>query len=227
MDFSISKLNQHHNEVIEQWHHKYNDLLNFFLSKNKIETMIDIGANTGGAIEFILSKTSINKLYAFEPVLENFNLLQTHLLTTKYANPVNEYTLFNKAIVYDNNTEVIEVWNIEDNPGTCFLKTVKDDGLLRLHGREGFYTGHTFSCTTLEKSLPNNILIDFCKIDVEGSEWNILEHSDFIKNNVKVIWVEYHWFNEQQSIEFVKKHLPMFNIINVHHSNIWLEKNEK
>ena len=53
-------------------------ICNYFLKENKgkIQTLIDVGAHRGESIKFFNKYFSINKIYAFEPRLDNFEILK-------------------------------------------------------------------------------------------------------------------------------------------------------
>lgn len=221
MDLSETKLNNHHNAVLNEWKTRYDNLTDRLFKTRNIDVLVDIGANTGGAIEFILNKTKVNQIFAFEPVLENFNLLNKNLdIFQKNHHFI--FQTYHKAIYYGQ--DKVEVWGIDDNTGGMFPKNVQEEGYLSLHNRVGFSFNTTFDCTTLEKELSNIKKVDLCKIDVEGSEWNILKNSEYIKNNVDTILLEYHWYDEQKTRDFILQNLPMFDIVEVCYSTFWLQK---
>jgi FkbM family methyltransferase len=223
VDLSETTLINHHNAVLNEWKTRYDNLTDrLFESRLKnIDTLVDIGANTGGAIEFILNKTKVNHIFAFEPVLENYQLLNKNLDIFQ-KNHNFKFQTYQKAVYYGQ--DKVEVWGIDDNTGGMFPRNVKEEGFLQLHNRVGFSFNTTFDCTTLENELKHIDKVDLCKIDVEGSEWNILKNSEFIKNKVNTILLEYHWFDEEKTYQFVLENLPMFDVKEVCYSTFWLER---
>jgi hypothetical protein len=82
------------------------------------------------------------------------------------------------------------------------------------------YDGKIFKLETLEHFL--NTPADLVKIDVEASEYNILEHSELIKKS-KHIFVEWHNKEMDYVIEFIKKHLPMYEIYKQYEQHTFLK----
>jgi hypothetical protein len=71
------------------------------------------------------------------------------------------------------------------------------------------YPSKIFKLETLEYFL--NRPADLVKLDVEASEYNILENSNLIKKS-KYIFVEWHNKTMEYVIDFIQKHLPMYEI---------------
>jgi len=53
---------------------------------------------------------------------------------------------------------------------------------------------------------------------------NNYENFEFIKNKVNTILLEYHWFDEEKTYQFVLENLPMFDVKEVCYSTFWLER---
>jgi hypothetical protein len=82
------------------------------------------------------------------------------------------------------------------------------------------YDGKIFKLETLEYFLDSPA--DLVKLDVEASEYNILENSELIKKS-KVIFVE--WHNKPISFveEFIKQNLSMYEIHSQYEQHTFLK----
>ena len=207
----------HHASVYREWQEKYTDLVNEIFEKKKIKTFLDIGANTGAVIQFITDRHQLEKVYAFEPFETNFLLLREFIqrnLSGKF-----EFELHDKAIFYG--VESAKACGTGDgNTGGMFLSNVRDEYV----SISTVETGPIFKCSTLEKELSHVDHVDLAKIDVEGSEWNILENSSFLKDKTNDILLEFHWLDEEQSKSFIRKHMPDFEIVTILSNTMWLSR---
>lgn len=210
--------NLHHQSILNEWLEKYEKTLDLIFEQCVIDSFLDIGANTGAVIEFILSKKSLKKIYAFEPDIDNFQILTGKL--SSLASPNTHYELFNKAVYYG--LEKSRVFGCNDgNPGGMFLEGVNSE-FANNGGSE--ISNQVFYCVQLEESLSHVDKIDLCKIDVEGSEWNIIENSRFIKEKTNNILLEYHWLNEKNALLFVERNLPKHQVVDVVQNTIVMKK---
>lgn len=223
MDLSRERLLRHHNDILTTWNDSsYQIILDEIIKNEKIESLVDIGANTGAVVEVICGLNPVKSVYCFEPLKENFEILQEKLKDLESKDV--QIHAFRKAIFYG--AEKVNAYGVGDgNPGGMFLQDVA-----QAFGPTSKYdtispTGATFECAKLEDFFLNNEIIDLCKIDIEGSEWNLFLNSSFIKKNVRNILLEYHWLSLADTINFCANYLPMFEIVRVSkHDCIWLRK---
>jgi FkbM family methyltransferase len=208
----------HHNSILYEWSWKYDNLVNEILNSNKILSFLDIGANTGAVIEFILKKQKIANIYAVEPLEKNCEMLQS--LQKKYNSEEINMHIFPLAIYYGI-TEAQACGIGDRNTGGMFLDAVVNDLELKHNTMK---TGFVFKCDTLENILRDTESIDLCKIDIEGSEWNLIKHSSFLKTKIKNILLEIHWLDEPKAIDFLNNYLSEFSIIKIVHNTIWLKQ---
>lgn len=207
----------HHSAVYAEWHEKYTGLVEEIFEKKNVKTFLDIGANTGAVIQFISERHKLEKVYAFEPFETNFLLLR-QFIQDRFANDF-EFEAYNKAIYYG--AEFAKACGCGDgNTGGMFLSNVRDE-YAKIPTVE---TGPVFSCTTLEKELQHVSHINLAKIDVEGSEWNILENSSFLKDRVDEILLEFHWLPEEEAKKFIGEKLPNFEIVTTLSNTFWLSR---
>lgn len=150
------------------------------LVANKPLTVIDIGANVGYFSLFMLSDFSGSKVYAFEPILMNFKLLQQY----KEENKNLAFTVVNQAVGGQQGKIVLnyDAGDQFTTSATIFDNKTEPDQV-------------EVQCTTLEAIIEKNKLnkIDFLKLDCEGSEYDIVYGaSSKVLDKVSVIAIETH-----------------------------------
>jgi FkbM family methyltransferase len=204
---------QHWQFSYDQWKFRekhYVDLVEY-LNKNKIKSYIDLGANTGGVCSVLLeSIESLEKCYLFEPQSTNFEFMRN-----KFQDD-SRVTCHNFGIFYTDQDH-IELFRCDNNIGgyTAIKHNDKFDP-----------TGDVMEVRKLEDFEFSEI--DFLKIDVEGSEENIILNSSYI-NNVKFIELELHerLLDEEVSRDFLEKNMKTHSIVNelsCFPSHVFLEK---
>lgn len=152
----------------------------------KPRVVFDVGACVGGWSGTVLSKYQPKKLYAFEPFPENY----THLKQN-----VPDAHALNLGIWYGKKTARAK-WR-GSNIGAIFIDEVDETDCME--------TGVSFDLATFEElDLP---IPDLIKLDVEGAEKNIIEHSEMVKDTPQLI-VEWHFTGFEDAAEFFGKHLP-------------------
>lgn len=154
-----------------------------------VKVAYDIGANVGGFSVVLQRRFNDIKIYSFEPDKENCDYL-------KQKSP--DTILIEKGIYYGKKTAKAQLNN--DNIGGYFLEGIHE---------YGGDVGKIFELTTLEElgiDAP-----DLIKMDVEGSEKNIIENSSIVKDCPHLI-IEWHFPNEDP-IAFFEKHLPKHKIV--------------
>ena len=130
------------------------------------DVIIDIGANVGMISIYLAKKYPFLKIYAFEPVKENFANLQKNLVLNNI--PEGTVTAFNCAVTSDGRDVIMNINPY--NRGGCAT-------------REIFATEHNYSVgncnvpsVTLEGIFKKHSIerLKLLKIDCEGSEYEIL-----------------------------------------------------
>lgn len=224
MQITEYKLIQHHIDIINEWNRYYTGLIDNIFTNQTISSFLDLGANTGAVIEFILSKKSIPKVYAIEPLDNNYQLLQS--IKERFSSENISIKTFPLAVYYGL-TEAKTYELGDNNTGGMFLDGVKNEleSIIEQKLMKPIETGFTFKCDTLENILSDVKSIDLCKMDVEGSEWNIIRHSSFIKEKINNIILEFHWLTRDEAIKFLNEHLSNFSIVDFVHNSIWLKNN--
>jgi len=144
-----------------------------FLNLKKKNIFIDIGANKGYIIDQILLIKKNTKILAFEPFDKYFFFLK------KKYNRNLQVSLFNKAVDKNISSKYFYYNNKKIDAEAFSLKKNR-----RFNKKKKVFT------TTLDKELENTN-IDIIKIDVEGSEYNVLQGSkNIIINNKPVLFIE-------------------------------------
>lgn len=121
--------------------------------------MIDLGANIGAVSVFAASLDSNIKVYAYEPEVNNFELLQRNLK----KNRVNGQVSTIKQAVSDYN-------------GTSHISNSQGNSMLTADKH-----GEKVNVITLKEVFTHNKIkeCDVMKVDVEGAEYEIFTKADF------------------------------------------------
>lgn len=151
------------------------------------DVIIDIGGHIGLFNIYASQFCKTGKIFSYEPIKENFNLLKENLK----INGLDDKLVFNYAVSSIN--EKIKI----------FLST--DFAAHSMHidtGKNIFVQS-----TTLEKIFEDN-QIDKCnllKLDCEGSEFEILKKlKEYYFKKIEKIILEYHIYNNNMDIDEIK-----------------------
>jgi FkbM family methyltransferase len=209
---------KHWNTTINEWSNEdyFKHVVNILKEKN-IKTIIDIGANVGGVAEILLNNiSSIEKVYLFEPQINNFNYMFKKLKNNK------KVIFLNCGIYYGHHHLKIMNYAQHDHVGAY---TVVEDV-----NKINSYKEPQIEFQLFELEFFNFGNVDFIKIDIEGGEYNIIEHSSFLQT-VNFIEIEVH---DKFNADYFKKYFPNHSIIldgyyqdynNISHLNhIFLQK---
>ena len=153
------------------------NLLKKNLKKKEI-IFVDIGANVGNYIEFINKIFKIKALYCFEPQLELINnLKEISYVKKKYIFP---FALSDKK-------KQKNFYQYEIPSQSSFYKQNNNyNSLLKIKKIQKIQTN------TFDEIFTNNLKIDFCKIDAQGEDFNILKgmKKNLKRGNIKILKVE-------------------------------------
>lgn len=233
--------NEHLIYTINEWENSehsifFLNMLSIIFKNNDIKVIYDIGANVGGtAIVFLNYATekqkNVDKIYCFEPEKENYKSMCENIKKYGYENKCvcNEYGIFygkKESKIYSiywdsevcvdggNNCggyicdEEIAKKSAENLEGSRYIGESyiddSDKNIIKLDELENF-------------DLPDP---DFIKIDIEGSELNLIENSVLLKK-AKYIFVEFLW-KDIDKYDYFLKYLPEFEIINDEGNDILL-----
>lgn len=191
-----------------------------FLKDKNIEYIADIGSNVGEVSKIFLEEfDTIKDIYAYEPQSQNYDFLSKRFLDEERLHPIKRGIFYgdNQSHLYNNG-----------GSGSYTVALSNCDGRI-------LSPVETIDLVGLEnENLP---ILDLVKLDVEGAEYNILKHSDFIKKT-KYLIIEFHPFGmdgidfeknlpaigqllreervsyiKKYTDSFIKKYLPNYNIV--------------
>ena len=138
-------------------------------------SVLDIGSHIGLYAMYISQKSPKTKIFCFEPVKDNFNLLKENISNNLLEN----VRICNSAV--SNRVEKGEIFLSEDQSA---------HSLVQKSGRR-----EKIDTTTLENIIDENHIerISVLKLDCEGSEYDIIDSlSDEILKKIENICLEYH-----------------------------------
>ena len=142
---------------------------------NDNDSIIDVGAHIGLFSLFASQFCKKGKIFSFEPIKENFELLKENIR----INDITNISLFNEAI--SNTTSKITLYQNEDEAGhSKFIKTSKSIQVNSKAFKEFIDEREIEKCGLL-------------KLDCEGSEYEIIESlpPKYFEKFKKII-IEYH-----------------------------------
>lgn len=125
------------------------------LLSNKIDLVVDVGANIGW-YSLLAAKKKAQKVHAFEPVPEIFTLLEKSVIHNGF-----EQIVCHESVVTDHEGEATLYLNPHTNKGLASI--VRNSG----------YGSLVCGAVTLD-SLFGDQTIEILKLDVEGAEPNVL-----------------------------------------------------
>jgi len=168
------------------------------------DVVIDIGGNIGMVSILLAKKYPFIKIYAFEPVYENWKNFKRNIK----INNVNNIRLFNLAVAGNNSFAKIEHdYNI--NVCSSLIKN-----FVSQRKKQISTTRNTIKTITLDDILLK-FKIDKCKllkIDCEGSEFEIFYNSKLL-NKIEYLTGETHSFdnkknNRESLLKYLEKYFP-------------------
>ena len=167
------------------------------LNRNRITSYVDLGANTGGVCSVLLEKIkTLEKCYLFEPQIDNFNFMEDNFRSDERV------ICHNFGILYTDK-KFVDLFRCDSNVG----------GYTTIKANENFnLSGDQMEVKRLEDFGFHQV--DFIKIDVEGSEENIILNSTLLKE-IKFIELELHerLLDKKIAIEFLEKNMKSHSII--------------
>jgi FkbM family methyltransferase len=180
------------------------NVVGLFLSNRNVKTIVDIGASSGLSALMFLDYPVVEKIICFEPDENNYKDLLINL--GPYMDKVIPY---NFGIYYGK--EESDVYGIGDNsPLGYFIDGVKENSLGEFYKDSAVkYGGKKFKLSELEKHV--NFPVDLIKMDVEGSEYNIVPNSTIVKET-KYLIISFHNYPFTYVYDFIRKNLPEHDI---------------
>ena len=149
---------------------------NIFKKKNII--YVDIGTNEGNFIDFLNSFCNFRKIICFEPIKE----LTDKIDIKKYSNKI---LIYNVALSNKNGIKNFYQYSISSQ-SSLYRQRNLFKSLKKLKRK--------FKVKTIkfDDKFKNYKNIDFCKIDVQGEEWNVLlgMKKSLVNKKIKLIKIE-------------------------------------
>lgn len=187
-----------------EWNHP-GQLQTFDILKNKsIKHVVDIGANVGIFTDLCFQHFSPIRVDCIEPHPDNIATLKLNFDSRKEV-------VLHQCAVYYGITESTSRNPIDEpvNTGGYILSSVPPEHLGRFADKLYEHPNLIFSVSTLEAQLAE--IPDVIKMDIEGSEYNVIENSTILKE-ARFLIIEFHNHTEDYLRIFLQKHLPMFTI---------------
>jgi len=147
----------------------------------KGDTVIDIGAHIGVFSIYAAELSQTGKVYAFEPFIDNFAMLEKH----KAINKKDNLLVYNKGVSNTSGTQ------------TLYLSPDNNTGGHSLHLKNFSSKTIDIKTVTLKSFCDTERIdkIDFLKMDCEGSEFEIIQSDESILQRVNKLIMECHPYN--------------------------------
>ena len=162
------------------------DLVEKLLEPNS--TVFDIGANTGDYTSFIIGLNNSSQIYAFEPLPEAFQKLQTRFAASPMVGNLHLYQL---GIFNASTTKTI--WHCVDIPE---LSSIYDRQLNDPIKSYNFnYQPIEISTISLDEFCTKHQinLINYLKIDTEGAELDVLHGAEQLLANSQIDYLQFEY----------------------------------
>jgi FkbM family methyltransferase len=173
-----------------------NELNSFFKTKN-VKTILDIGACDGLDSIKYAKFFPFSKVYSFEPLLNNFKLIECNLRKYNIVNvyPINLALSEEKGIAtfYVSSGRPLEIdENIEWDFGNKSSSLLEPNKTIEVHPWLKFDEQIIVKTDTLNNKIDELKIntIDFIHMDVQGAELMVLKGSSKYISKIKMIWLE-------------------------------------
>ena len=164
-------------------------------------TIIDIGANVGYFSLFSLSKYLNAKVFSYEPIPRNFQLLSKY----REQNATLSWQAVNSAVAMPDQKSLVLHFDGSDEfttAATMFSDQKQLDDI-------------EVACTSLKEIIESNQLqeIDLLKVDCEGAEYSILYNTeDEVFEKINRMAIETHDQNEEsENMQALAKYIQARN----------------
>lgn len=179
--------------IIEKISIIHNKKLSKIIKKLQINTVIDVGSHLGEFMEPLLKNKAIKKIYMFEPQNDIFKFLK------KKFNNKNRFQLFNIALYKKKGLKRIYINKLSSS--TTLKKYNKDSNYLKLKNyllntNKNYINNYFVKTSTIDDIFKKNkIKISLLKLDVEGSEYDVLLGAKYTIKKVDFVIIEKQLFN--------------------------------
>ena len=200
----------HYNYTINEYRGEpHKKVLDYIFSNKDIKVIYDIGANSSATCDLFIYysnkyKNKLEKIYLFEPDEDNYKFLQENI--KKHTEGL--IHSFKKGVFYGKKTS--EVYLPKMKNGEVYYTTggfsINPDVLDKTLNMTKI--DKTFELVELEEL--NLLKPDFIKMDIEGSEINLIKNSVLLKE-AKYIYLE--WSDKEPFHNVLKKYLVDYDIV--------------
>ncbi|MDP3034345.1 MAG: FkbM family methyltransferase [Methanobacteriaceae archaeon] len=186
-------------EILEVWSHYF----------DKVNSILDVGANIGNHSIYWSQNDNIKKIVAFEPVKSIFNLLKKNIK----SNNIEKVEIHKLGLGKNEGFAIINK-NDSKNLGATSLSFVEDETDIKIVSGDLFLFDKNYS-------------IDLIKIDVEGFEIDVLKgFKKTIDIEKPILWIEVNLDTLEEVLKILEYHdyriidVLKFNILAIHKSKV-------
>jgi FkbM family methyltransferase len=197
-------LEEHINYTRSEWSkiEYYVNILEYLKSKN-IKSFIDLGGCVGEVSMILDENIKLDTIYIIEPVIENYNFIVNRFINNE------NIKVINKAVYYG--TDKIELGQMSNDKNV---------------GGWSFSDNHSIDKVNVDTiKLEEFPICDFIKVDIEGSEHNLITNSENLKK-FKFISLELHSDLINNYKDLISNYLPNHNILFIYSEQLFLEMKE-
>ena len=190
------------NFIDNKYHHKRIIKL---IKKYKISKLIDVGSHKGEFLENFLKFKKAKTIYAFEPQIDVYNILNKRFKKHKNIKKINIAldSKVGKKKIHINKLSLTSTLSIINNK-SFFLKIKK----LLLQNNKNFLKSYFVKTSSIDIFFKNvNLKDSLLKIDVEGFEYNVLLGSRKSLQKIKYIIIEKQFSNLHKGYNFNLCHI--------------------
>ena len=164
--------------------------------------LIDIGANVGMATIFFSKMDNIKKIYAFEPVKDNFDLAQRNF----DANQISNVDFYNFGLGKEERDEkFLYSRQLKGNSGLRGTNNPYYQNLINVEEKTvKIKRASEILSPILEKSKEFKIVV---KMDCEGAEYEIIENlsNENLLSKINIIMLEWHDYGPERVEKVLKE----------------------
>ena len=159
------------------------------IANTKGDIFVDIGAHIG--LHTLTARKNFKRIFAYEPHPRNYNRLK------RYTHNFTHIQTYQIAISNFNGTTDLYIASV---PGR---HTLKDPHVIKHQAKNTL----SVQVTKLSSKLSNEREIALIKVDVEGTEWEVLDGAKDIMNRIDGWIIELHDLNRKQELEKLLKEI--------------------
>jgi FkbM family methyltransferase len=178
--------------------------LSRIINNLKITSIIDVGSHFGEFIEPIVKNKKIKFFYMYEPQKEAFKILKNKFKNKK------KFKLFNFALDKKSHSKKLYINKLSSS--STMTRYNQNSNYLKfknylLNTNKNYIKSYIVKTDTIDNHFKNKITRNFLlKLDVEGSEYNVLLGAKKILTKVDYIIIEKQFFNLYRTNSYKLSH---------------------